>query len=1062
MSKRLLGFINVRASAIILSFIFLFLSFALHAASLSGVVRDHMGNPIEGANVKLLKVLGSGSFLQVGDTKKVGADGAYAWTVSPGSFVLVSNMIASDVSLIGAPSQTTIQSEDFQVNTDTVRDSQFDFVVLSGKVLDSNQTPIANVDIQTSINWHGPEQGSLKALSQQSLAHVNGSVRTDNDGNYVMLLFSTDSCVASGFYPDSADCFYDITFTPPIGSGFSTSVRSDFAISKSQNLEQELLLVDQVNPKIIAGPYVKNITDNSVVIEWQTDEPVTSVTEIFGGEVFTNNQLLTHHSVVVTGLDPGTTYSAQVTTADEQKNSSTAASFGFITASSHTDSLAPQFIQVLAASFIGEKHITMSFCANEPVSGKIVVDNIDHQLNTFSRCHELTVSDLNANHSYTVSAVIRDISGNGPTLSKLIKVKTLSAADLNPPLITARPTITDISDSTALVKWTTNEPTTSGVSFNDGVNYRVQNDTKLVTEHAVPITGLAASTRYYLTVASLDAFGNSAEQTQASQFVTKSVSDSAAPLLIGRALVEDISSTRAMISWQTDESSSTVVYLGTAANNLKQIETAPGFSTKHQLTLTNLLPETSYYFAVESADLAGNKTSGAIGSFTTRTASLLNGQNTISQAVIERLTGNSITLSWRTNLNADSRLLCESTNGISEVNKTGLRKNHTLTLIGLEFDTAYRCVIYSTDLEGRIASKVIGALTTSELDSTPPQCIDAPSAEGFVNFAEISWQSDELATAVVNYREKGTSDWLQTSHTSLSLTGYGLLSGLNADTDYEYQVSLTDALGNSADCVLGEFNSGTHANTPDLPVPVFSIQPFVNNIGKFTATVNWSSERASSGQVRFGLTDNTMNELESDSDFKNSHALVLNNLGAETTYFLQVEAFNSKGELTKSNILSFTTDPIPPVDLAAPKIISGPFVKNISDVSAVIEWVTDKASSSSVLITGGSAFTQDQLTTQHSVLLSGLSAETAYTAKISSTDDNDLTSTPATANFKTKAQPDSALPGFVSGPTIHSIDYDKFTVSFCADEPVTSVISIQSAGSGDTKAFYLVECIDLS
>ncbi len=1050
MCKRLLALIKVRATAFILTFLFSTFSLALHAANLSGVVKDQLGNPIEGVNVELHQVLGGGSFFQVGDAIKVGVDGTYAWTVSPGSYVLRANFSASDVSLVGTPNQTALTSEDFEVNADTIRDIQFDFVVLSGQVVDSNHAPIANVDIQASILWHGPDQGPLSELSQQSLSHRNGSVRSDINGNYTMLLFSTDACVASGFYSDAADCFYDLTFTPPGESGFATYTRLNIAISQARSLDQQLDLVDLLNPKIIAGPYVKNITGQSAVIEWQTDEPVTSVTQIIGGDVFTNDLLLTQHSVVLTDLEPNTSYSVQVTTSDAKDNSAAIANIAFTTANNNADVLVPQFLQALRISPITESQFTMVFCANEPVGGKFVVDGVDHPLNAFSSCHEMTLSDLNANQSYAVSAEISDIAGNGPTASVATHVKTLAAADVNPPLITAGPSITDISDTAAIVKWTTNEPASSGVSFNDGTNYRVQNEATLVTQHSVQITGLAASTRYYLTLASSDASGNSVVQSQASQFVTESAPDTAAPIMIGRALVEDISNTSATISWRTDESSSTVVYLGTEVDKLSRVETSPGLSTKHQLSATNLLPATTYYFAVESGDLAGNKTTGSVSSFTTRAAVSTSDLDIISQPVIERLTGNSITLSWRTNLYADSRLVCESSSGISEVNKVELSKNHMLTLIGLAFNTGYRCVIYSTDIEGKVASKVIGALTTEEVDSTAPVCIEPSSAAGFVNFAEISWQSDELATATLYFREKGTNDWLQTSHSELSLTGFGLVSGLSPDTDYEYQVSLSDAVGNRANCNLGEFNSGTEATTPEVPAPAFSIQPFVSDIATFSAVVNWSTERASSGQVRFGLTDSALNEVESAPDFLRSHGLVLNNLQADTRYFLQVDAFNSEGVMTSSDILSFTTDAIPPVELAPPNIISGPIVKNITDASAVIEWETDKAANSEVVVAGGTTLTQDTLTTKHSVLLRGLTAATDYSTAVSSTDDNGLRSTPLPANFRTLTIPDTTLPSFVSGPSISSIDYDKFTVSFCANEPVTSVISVEQTATGDS------------
>lgn len=1058
MSKRILGFIHVRFSVIFLAFLLSLFSFALHAASLSGMVKDPLGNPIAGADVSLYRVLGSNSSIKEGATITVGADGAYAWTDIPqASYVLRATLNANEVALPGTPDEVRVHSADFEVFPNSVRDIRFDFVVLSGRVVDSNHAPIAGVDVATSTHWQGPEQGALDQLSQHSLSHGNGSARTDSNGNYVMLLFATDDCIASGFYQISSDCLYDLTYTPPVGSGFGAAVRSDFAINSAQHLEQELALVDQLDPQIIAGPFVKNITDRSAVIEWQTDEPVTSVTQVVGGAAYPGTQLQIQHSVVITDLAPGTAYTVQITTADEQDNASEMATVALTTASSHSDVLAPQFIQAPTLTAITASQFTLAFCANEPVSGKWVVDAEDHVLDGLAACHELTLSQLAPNQSYAVSALISDIAGNGPTASPVTHVKTLAADDLNPPLIMTGPTITDVSDTTAVVSWTTNEPSSSGVSFNDGSNYRVQNDAARVTEHRVQITGLAASTIYQLTASSLDASGN-ATQSAPRQFATRSAPDTTAPLLIGRALVQDIAATSALIRWQTDESASTVVYLGTSQGSLSRVESAPGFSTGHQISVTQLLPATTYFFRVESSDLSRNRTTASVSSFTTRAADAPDELDIIATPVREKLTGNSITLSWRTNLNADSRLVCESTNGIREVNKTELSKFHLLTLIGLEFETAYRCVLYSTDREGRIASRVIGAFTTGDLDATAPQCSAAPIAEGFVTFAEITWQSNELASATLNYRVQGASDWLQNSDASVGLSGFRQLTGLSAATVYEYQVSLTDVVGNTASCTLGEFNSGAETSTPEVPSPELPAPefpndqpvPVVTDIGTTSATVNWTTARASSGQVRFGLSDSTLHGVESDPEFKTAHAVVLNGLHAETTYFLQVDAFNSLGVMTSSDTVSFTTDAIAPIELAPPKIIAGPLVKNITNVSAVIEWETDKAANSSVVVAGGATVTLEALTTRHSVLLIGLTADTAYATMVSSTDANGLTSAPSPANFRTLALADTTLPVFVSGPTISSIDYDRFTVSFCANEPVTGVISVTVTDTGDS------------
>ncbi len=1008
-----------------------------HSATLSGVIKDKNGAPINGASALLFKVVG-GTLTQTGEIIQVTQDGQYTWTIENGDYVLRAYFNASEVSLTGAPNTVTLQTEDFAVVGDTIRDSTFDFYLLSGLVIDSNNLPVANVDLKASQSWYGPEIGSQGILSQHHITHLNQSSVTDANGQYNLLMFSTDTCIGSGYNADDVDCLYDITFAPLPSTGFGDVVESDYAVTDNQTLNAELVFSDQTPAKTIITPYVRHLTDISAAIEWITDEATSASVEITGVGTFTDPELLTFHSIAITGLSANTNYTASVNSNDSQGNPSETLFVNFSSLSA-PDTTAPQFLQSPSASAISHDQLTLSFCANEPVTGKINLDSTEYLLNELSSCQQLTIDGLNSNQSYSVSANITDIAGNGPTNSPVQTVTTLAAADLNSPRILSGPAVIDVSDTTAFVLWSTNEAATSGITYNDGNVYRVIDNNILVTEHNSQITGLTPDTTYTLRVSSKDAAGNGPTLSGAIEFTTRTSPDTNAPLLIGRPLVQDITDKGAIISWTTDESSSTRVLLGTQSGALDRIETSPDFLTAHQLTLTGLTADTTYYFSAQSSDLAGNTTTSNIFSFTTRSQAQPSQLEIVTGPIIERLTGNSMTLSWKTNWNADTRLICESTNGILEVNKIGLQKNHLITLTGLEFNTGYRCVVYSTDIEGMIASKTISLLSDDYVDTTPPQCIAPPLAEGFVSFAELSWQSDELATALIRYRKKDTSEWQQKVASSLTQSGFVLLTELETNTDYEHIINLTDAVGNSADCSLGEFNSGT---VEDQPVPVFSVQPFVTDIGNFEATINWQTERVSNGQVRFGLSDTQMNELESDPQFTLSHQLLLSNLQAATTYFLQVDAFNTDGVSTSSNIISFTTTPI---FQSPPKIISGPFVKNITDVSAVIEWQTDKSSNSQVVISGGSTITQDELTTNHSVLLTGLTPDTNYSTMVSSTDDNNLTSEALPADFKTLPLPDTTLPSFVTGPNIIAIDYNQFTVTFCADEPVTGIITVDSS-----------------
>ena len=1051
MCNRLNNFYKTKAAKICLSFFLSLLSLSLHAATLSGVVRDHTGNPIPGAHVRLLEVVEAGSYIPIGDSFQVGSDGAYEWTVEPGSYAIRSHFNANEVSLLGAPTLTSYSSEDFDVYDQTTRDTIFNFVMVSGKVVDRNNAPIPNVAIETGILWHGPERGSLDEPSQQSLSHEQNNIMTDEDGNYAMLMFATDNCLVSGFYDDSNDCLYDITYTPPETSGFGTATRSDFALSHALNLDQVLILVDQQDPEIVAGPFIKNVTDRSAIIEWQTDEPVTSAVSVVNGDIFRDNTLRTRHSTVLTGFAPFTTYNLAVNVTDQNNNSTSSQTLSLTTEQSNADNLAPRFENAPRATAIFETELTLEFCANEPVSGHFTVNNVSYNLDGFAICHSLTLENLEPNASYQVSAAITDIVGNGPTTSPAINVKTLSAADLTPPLILSGPTITDISDTTAVVKWLTNEPSSSGVSFNDGTNYRVQIDPTLVTEHSALVTGLSPGTAYSLTIESKDAAGNNSARVEEVDFVTHTEPDQTAPLIIGRPLVEDIGDKNALISWQTDESSSTVIHLGASADVLNQVHTAAEFTSAHRLILSDLLPETTYYFSAQSSDLAGNTSEGLVISFTTREQGFGEPLEIISQPVIERLSGNSITLSWKTNLYANSRLVCESTSGTSEVNKTELSKDHVLTLIGLDFETTYRCAVYSSDPTGYIANAVIGALTTDDVDSTPPECATTPSAVGYVSSAEISWESTELSSATLSYREKGANVWLQKSYPSLGTNGFGLLTGLNSDTDYEFQIVLTDAVGNKGTCALGEFNSGSAS--PEVPAPAFSTDPTVSNVEIYSAVVNWSTERPATGQIRFGTTDGTFDQVLAVPNFKHSHSALMTNLEPATRYFFQVDIFNSEGDVATSNTIDFTTNSLPQIEITPPNIISGPIVRNISDSAAVIEWQTDKASSSQVSLSNGSSLSNDSLTTSHSMLLTGLTPATDYSAEVSSTGENGLNSATSSATFRTLPTPDTKLPQFVIGPFFSAIDYDKFTVSFCADEPVTHTVNVVLAGSEESQDY---------
>ncbi|RLA05075.1 MAG: hypothetical protein DRQ47_02110, partial [Gammaproteobacteria bacterium] len=301
-------------------FIFLACNFtvASQAATLSGVIKDKTGSPIVGANAMLFELNGQ-SLSQVGEIIQVSQTGQYSWDVTDGSYVVRAYFNASDVDLAGAPNVALVQSEDFVVEGNTVRDSVFNFYLLTGQVVDSNNLPISNVDLNISKTWYGPEIGSSE-LSQHNIRHSNGSTMTDVNGQYSALVFSTDTCIASGHYPTEEECLYDITFKPLASSGFTTEYELDYGVTGDQNLNIELSISDQITPKILLGPYVKNITDISVELEWITDEATNSSVDIATVGTFSSDNFSIYHNITVTELSANNSYTAQVSSSDAQGN----------------------------------------------------------------------------------------------------------------------------------------------------------------------------------------------------------------------------------------------------------------------------------------------------------------------------------------------------------------------------------------------------------------------------------------------------------------------------------------------------------------------------------------------------------------------------------------------------------------------------------------------------------------------------------------------------------------------------------------------------------------------
>lgn len=137
-----------------------------------------------------------------------------------------------------------------------------------------------------------------------------------------------------------------LLYTMFVSALILSSATFGFAAAEDSSVQVEVLPsggtvpppppVDTI-PPVISNIQVINITSDSVTVTWETDEPASSIiyygeTDSYGLSVIDGN-LLTSHSLNITGLDPETLYHFNIWATDASTNTSQSGDNTFTTAS---------------------------------------------------------------------------------------------------------------------------------------------------------------------------------------------------------------------------------------------------------------------------------------------------------------------------------------------------------------------------------------------------------------------------------------------------------------------------------------------------------------------------------------------------------------------------------------------------------------------------------------------------------------------------------------------------------------------------------------------------------
>lgn len=591
----------------------------------------------------------------------------------------------------------------------------------------------------------------LRTPAMAADAFLSWDANTENDLGGYKVYYGT----SSGNYGAPVDVGNQTSFTV---NGLSSSQTYYFAVRAYNTSGAESGYSNEVSKSFgdttaptLSSIAAGGITSTGATISWSTNEAATSqveygVTTSYGSSSALNSTLVTSHSRVLNNLNPSTTYHYRVISRDAAGNTGTSGDRTFTTAAAPDTT--PPAISGIGVSNITTAAATISWTTNEPSDTQIQYGTTTSYgsatpLNgSLITSHSQQITGLSPSTTYNYRVLSRDAAGNLATSGNRT-FTTAAPPDTTPPTI-SNIAASNITSTSAVITWSTNEGATSQVDYGTTTSYGASSslNTTLVSSHSRTLSNLSPSTTYNYRVISTDGAGNLSVSGNRT-FTTSATPDTTPPVLSGIA-AGNISSASVAISWSTNEAATSQVEYGptTAYGALSTLNTT--LLTSHSITVANLQPATTYNYRVISRDAAGNTATSGNNSFTTAAAQPPSDTTGPALSLISAkdMTASGVKITWGTDEPATSEVEYGLTVGYgnsSGVNAT-LSNSHSRTLSGLQPNTVYHYRVKSADALGNLSVSADHTFTTNPLgDTVPPADVEHFTAVPGTQTVTLSW-----------------------------------------------------------------------------------------------------------------------------------------------------------------------------------------------------------------------------------------------------------------------------------------------------------------------------------
>ncbi|MCK5466616.1 fibronectin type III domain-containing protein [Candidatus Parcubacteria bacterium] len=242
--------------------------------------------------------------------------------------------------------------------------------------------------------------------------------------------------------------------------------------------------------------------------------------------------------------------------------------------------------------------------------------------------HETSLSGLQKKKTYYFKIVAIDrLENSKESFLQSFSTKNMKKDDIIKPQFKEQKILQVINNAVA-ISWATNEETKAVIYYGDeedNLNKTVKVKS-FQKGHELLIYKLKSGTKYYLKIVAIDKSGN---KTNGKRFIfnTNDYKGSGPNLLISdiKPLSHDeelIFSRKVIINFKTNLIAKSVIQYGVASEKYKYKKTvSKSRELKHQITLTRLEPDTTYYYKITASD-SFNKKKKIISGMTFTTGSL--------------------------------------------------------------------------------------------------------------------------------------------------------------------------------------------------------------------------------------------------------------------------------------------------------------------------------------------------------------------------------------------------------------------------------------------------------